>query len=72
MLDAYDELAVEGRVRVHLRGSWDPVAGIRPFSTSVFDANPGPDPDTGCLLTHTAVESFAVPQATAGVRLLVG
>lgn len=41
---------------------------IRAFFTSAFDANPGPEPDPGCLLTNTAVESFTVPQATAGVR----
>lgn len=67
-LDAYNEQVVEGRVRVHLRDAEDPVAGIRSFFTSAFDANPGPEPDPGCLLTNTAVESFTVPQAAAGVR----
>ncbi|WP_329201376.1 MULTISPECIES: TetR/AcrR family transcriptional regulator [unclassified Streptomyces] len=67
-LDAYNELVVDSRVRVHLRETQDPVAGIRAFFTSAFDANPGPEPDPGCLLTNTAVESFTVPQATAGVR----
>ncbi|MFD9338308.1 TetR/AcrR family transcriptional regulator [Streptomyces sp. NPDC060028] len=67
-LDAYNERVVEGRVRVHLRDARDPVAGIRSFFTSAFEAHPGPEPDPGCLLTNTAVESFTVPQATAGVR----
>ncbi|MBT2469657.1 TetR/AcrR family transcriptional regulator [Streptomyces sp. ISL-66] len=69
-LDAYNEQVVEGRVRVHLRDAKDPVAGIRSFFTSAFDTGPGPgaEPDPGCLLTNTAVESFTVPQATPGVR----
>lgn len=67
-LDAYNEQVVEGRVRVHLRDAQDPVAGIRSFFTSAFDTDSGPEPDPGCLLTNTAVESFTVPQATAGVR----
>ncbi|MEU0116388.1 TetR/AcrR family transcriptional regulator [Streptomyces bobili] len=67
-LDAYNEQVVEGRVRVHLRDAVDPVAGIRSFFTSAFDTDLGPEPDPGCLLTNTAVESFTVPQATAGVR----
>lgn len=67
-LDAYNEQVVEGRVRVHLRDTDDPVAGIRSFFTSAFDTDPGPEPDPGCLLTNTAVESFTVPQAAAGVR----
>ncbi|MFE9637042.1 TetR/AcrR family transcriptional regulator [Streptomyces sp. NPDC006463] len=67
-LDAYNEQVVERRVSVHLRDTEDPVAGIRSFFTSAFDANPGPEPDPGCLLTNTAVESFTVPQASPGVR----
>ncbi|MFI9564602.1 TetR/AcrR family transcriptional regulator [Streptomyces rishiriensis] len=65
-LDAYNEQVVQGRVQVHLLESTDPVAGIRSFFTSAFQA--GPEPDPGCLLTNTAVESFTVPQAAAGVR----
>ncbi|WP_198358785.1 TetR/AcrR family transcriptional regulator [Streptomyces fildesensis] len=67
-LDAYNDQVVEGRVRVHLLDTQDPVAGIRSFFTSAFDANPGPEPDPGCLLTNTAVESYTVPQASEGVR----
>ncbi|MCJ0874759.1 TetR/AcrR family transcriptional regulator [Streptomyces sp. AP-93] len=67
-LDAYNERVVEGRVRVHLRDAEDPVAGIHSFFTSAFDTGIGPEPDPGCLLTNTAVESFTVPQATPGVR----
>ncbi|MEW2116345.1 TetR/AcrR family transcriptional regulator [Streptomyces sp. NPDC005474] len=65
-LDAYNEQVVEGRVRVHLLEPADPVAGIRSFFTSAFET--GLDPDPGCLLTNTAVESFTVPQAATGVR----
>ena len=71
-LDAYNERVVEGRVRVHLRDTEDPVAGIRSFFTSAFDTGMGPEsesePDPGCLLTNTAVESFTVPHVTPGVR----
>ncbi|MEY9842189.1 TetR/AcrR family transcriptional regulator [Streptacidiphilus sp. EB103A] len=65
-LDAYNDQVVQGRVRVHLLEPMDPVAGIRSFFTSAFET--GLDPDPGCLLTNTAVESFTVPQAAAGVR----
>ncbi|KAA2260684.1 TetR/AcrR family transcriptional regulator [Solihabitans fulvus] len=65
-LDAYNDQVVRGRVRVHLLEPADPVAGIRSFFTSAFET--GLDPDPGCLLTNTAVESFTVPQAAAGVR----
>ncbi len=65
-LDAYNDQVVQGRVRVHLLEPTNPVAGIRSFFTSAFET--GLDPDPGCLLTNTAVESFTVPQAAAGVR----
>ncbi|KPI02422.1 transcriptional regulator, TetR family [Actinobacteria bacterium OV450] len=65
-LDAYNDQVVQSRVRAHLLEPSDPVAGIRSFFTSTFET--GLDPDPGCLLTNTAVESFAVPQATDGVR----
>ncbi len=65
-LDAYNDQVVQGRVRAHLLEPADPVAGIRSFFTSAFET--GLDPDPGCLLTNTAVESFTVPQAAAGVR----
>ena len=65
-LDAYNEQVVRGRVQVHLLEPADPVAGIRSFFTSAFET--GLDPDPGCLLTNTAVESFTVPLAAAGVR----
>jgi TetR/AcrR family transcriptional repressor of nem operon len=69
-LDAYNERVVEVRIRVHLRDAEDPVAGIRSFFTSTFDTGigPEPEPDPGCLLTNTAVESFSVPHVTPGVR----
>ncbi|MCX5208120.1 TetR/AcrR family transcriptional regulator [Kitasatospora sp. NBC_00240] len=65
-LDAYNDQVVQGRVQAHLREPADPVAGIRSFFTSTFET--GLDPDPGCLLTNTAVESFTVPQAADGVR----
>ncbi|MFJ9522004.1 TetR/AcrR family transcriptional regulator [Kitasatospora sp. NPDC101801] len=65
-LEAYHEQVVQGRVRTHLSEPADPVAGIRSFFTSAYGT--GLDPDPGCLLTNTAVESFTVPQAAAGVR----
>ena len=65
-LDAYNAQVVQDRVRVHLLEPQDPVAGIRSFFTSAFET--GLDPDPGCLLTNTAVESFVVPQAASGVR----
>jgi AcrR family transcriptional regulator len=65
-LDAYNDQVVQGRVRAHLLEPTDPVAGIRSFFTSAFET--GLDPDPGCLLTNTAVESFTVPEATTGVR----
>jgi AcrR family transcriptional regulator len=66
VLEAYNEQVVRGRVRVHLLEPADPVAGIRSFFTSAFETGSGSDP--GCLLTNTAVESFTLPQAAAGVR----
>ncbi|WP_344440811.1 TetR/AcrR family transcriptional regulator [Kitasatospora nipponensis] len=65
-LEAYNDQVVQGRVRVHLLEPADPVAGIRSFFTSAFET--GLDRDPGCLLTNTAVESFTLPQAGAGVR----
>jgi len=65
-LDAYNDQVVRARVRVHLLAPADPVLGVRSFFTSAFET--GLDPDPGCLLTNSAVESFAVPQAAVGVR----
>lgn len=65
-LEAYNDQVVRARIRVHLLEPADPVAGIRSFFTSAFET--GLDPDPGCLLTNTAVESFTVPQAAAGVH----
>ncbi|MFJ6722311.1 MULTISPECIES: TetR/AcrR family transcriptional regulator [unclassified Streptomyces] len=65
-LDAYNDQVVQGRVRAHLLETPDPVAGLRSFFTSTFET--GRDPDPGCLLTNTAVESFTVPQAADAVR----
>ncbi|MGW4994606.1 TetR/AcrR family transcriptional regulator [Streptomyces mirabilis] len=65
-LDIYNERVVQGRVRVHLLEPADPLAGIRSFFTSVIET--GTEPDPGCLLTNTAVESFTLPQTAAGVH----
>ncbi|WP_416418274.1 TetR/AcrR family transcriptional regulator [Paenarthrobacter aromaticivorans] len=65
-LDVYNDKVVQARVQTHLRESDDAVAGIRSFFTSAFEN--GIDPDPGCLLTNTAVESFSVPQALPGVQ----
>ncbi|MER5726881.1 TetR/AcrR family transcriptional regulator [Streptomyces sp. NPDC002138] len=67
-LDAYNDQVVRSRVRTHLLEPPDPVAGIRSFFTSTFETGPDADPDPGCLLTNTAVESFVVPQAADAVR----
>jgi AcrR family transcriptional regulator len=66
VLNAYNDRVVQGRVRLHLYGTDDPVAGIRSFFTSAFDTGAGPDP--GCLLTNTAVESFGLPHVVPEVR----
>ncbi|WP_406206097.1 TetR/AcrR family transcriptional regulator [Kitasatospora sp. NBC_01560] len=65
-LDAYNEKVVQGRVRTHLLEPADPLAGIRAFFTTAIET--GPEPDPGCLLTNTAVESFALPQTAADVH----
>lgn len=65
-LDAYNDNVVQRRVRTHLLEPDDPAEGIRSFFTSAFVT--GLDPDPGCLLTNTAVESFGLPEAGPGVR----
>jgi AcrR family transcriptional regulator len=65
-LDAYNDQVVEERVQTHLREPTDAMAGIRSFFITAFDN--GIDPDPGCLLTNTAIESFSVPQAMPGVQ----
>ncbi|MET9503665.1 TetR/AcrR family transcriptional regulator [Streptomyces sp. NPDC006622] len=65
-LEAYNEQVVQDRVRIHLLEPADPLAGIRSFFTSAIET--GTEPDPGCLLTNTAVESFTLPQTAAGVH----
>ncbi|WP_307167349.1 TetR/AcrR family transcriptional regulator [Streptomyces rishiriensis] len=65
-LEAYNEQVVQDRVRVHLLESADPLVGIRSFFTSAIET--GAEPDPGCLLTNTAVESFTLPKTAAGVH----
>ncbi|MFE9674551.1 TetR/AcrR family transcriptional regulator [Streptomyces sp. NPDC006259] len=65
-LEAYNEQVVQDRVRIHLLEPADPLAGIGSFFTSAIET--GTEPDPGCLLTNTAVESFTLPQTAAGVH----
>ncbi|MGV9269118.1 TetR/AcrR family transcriptional regulator [Kitasatospora sp. NPDC003701] len=65
-LAAYNERVVQERVRVHLLDPADSLAGIRSFFSSAIET--GAEPDPGCLLTNTAVESFALPRTVAGVH----
>lgn len=55
---AYNERVVARRVRVFLHEEADPLVGIHAFFTSTLDAPDDPNP--GCLLTNTAVESFVL------------
>jgi TetR/AcrR family transcriptional repressor of nem operon len=68
---AYNELVVARRVRTFLHEAADPLAGIRQFFTSTLDAPDDPNP--GCLLTNTAIESFSLdpgirPAVAAGLE----
>lgn len=68
---AYNEQVVARRVRTFLHEAADPLAVIRQFFTSTLDAPDDPNP--GCLLTNTAVESFALdpgirPAVAAGLE----
>ncbi|MFK0181755.1 TetR/AcrR family transcriptional regulator [Streptomyces xanthochromogenes] len=65
-LDTYNERIVQGRIRLYLLESDDPLAGIRSFFNSAIET--GAEPDPGCLLTNTAIESFALPQSAPGVH----
>jgi AcrR family transcriptional regulator len=55
VLAAYNERVVAGRVATHLDAADDPVAGVQSFFASTYEDRPDPDP--GCLLTNTAIES---------------
>lgn len=65
-LATYNIEVVQARVQRHLAESVDPLAGIREFFVSAFET--GVDPDPGCLLTNSAVESFGLPEAGPEVR----
>ncbi|WP_250279326.1 TetR/AcrR family transcriptional regulator [Frankia sp. Cppng1_Ct_nod] len=66
-LDAYIERVVRRRVAEHLERVDDPLAGVRSYFTSTFET--GLDPDPGCLVTNSAVESYALDELTIrGVR----
>ncbi|ONH55407.1 TetR family transcriptional regulator [Frankia sp. CcI49] len=66
-LDAYVERVVRRRVAEHLQRVDDPLSGIRSYFTSTFET--GLDHDPGCLVTNSAVESYALDELTTrGVR----
>ncbi|WP_322763265.1 TetR/AcrR family transcriptional regulator [Frankia sp. Cr2] len=66
-LDAYVDRVVVRRVADHLERPDDPLGGISTYFTSTF--NTGRTPDPGCLVTNTAVESYALDELTSrGVR----
>ncbi|EIV94023.1 TetR/AcrR family transcriptional regulator [Frankia sp. QA3] len=66
-LDAYVDRVVAGRIAEHLEAAHDPLAGLRAYFRSTFET--GLDPEPGCLVTNTAVESFALDELTGrGVR----
>ncbi|OHV48421.1 TetR/AcrR family transcriptional regulator [Pseudofrankia sp. BMG5.36] len=66
-LDAYIDRVVRRRIAEHLDGVDDPLAGIRSYFTSTFET--GLDRDPGCLVTNSAVESYALDELTnRGVR----
>ncbi|MFI7004683.1 TetR/AcrR family transcriptional regulator [Nocardia sp. NPDC050175] len=65
-LAAYNVEVVQARVQRYLLDSADPLVGIREFFVSAFET--GVDPDPGCLLTNSAVESFGLPEAGPEVR----
>ena len=66
-LDAYVDRVVRRRVAEHLERVDDPLAGIRSYFTSTFET--GLDRDPGCLVTNSAIESYALDELTTrGVR----
>jgi TetR/AcrR family transcriptional repressor of nem operon len=67
-VDRYVERVVGARVRRHLVGSADPVAGLAEFFASALLPAPGETAPRGCLLTITAGQSAS---ADPGVRAAV-
>jgi len=68
---AYNNQVVARRVHAFLHEAVDPLAGIHAFFTSTLDAPDDPNP--GCLLTNTAIESFVLepsvrPDIAAGLE----
>lgn len=57
-LRAYDAGVVDGRIAEHLRREDDPLAGIRSYLSSTFEALGDREP--GCLMTNTAIEAFGL------------
>lgn len=60
-LAAYTDDVVAQRVRLHLESAPDALAGIHSFFTSTFAT--GVEPEPGCLLTNTAIESYSLDPA---------
>ncbi len=67
-VDRYVERVVGGRIRRHLDGAADPVAGLRSFFISALEPAQGESIARGCLLTVTAGQ---VATTTPRVRTAV-
>jgi len=67
-VDRYVDRVVAGRIRRHLTGVDDPVAGLRSFFLSALEPVPGEPGSRGCLLTVTAGQAA---WSDAGVRSAV-
>lgn len=67
-VDRYVDRVVSGRIRRHLGGAGDPVAGLRSFFTSALEPTAGKSAPRGCLLTLTAGQAAA---DAPGVRAAV-
>lgn len=67
-VDRYVDRVVAGRIRRHLTGNDDPVAGLRSFFLSALEPAPGESVPRGCLLTVTAGQAAS---SDAGVRSAV-
>jgi len=67
-VDRYVERVVGGRVRRHLDGADDPIAGLHRFFTSALEPMPTETVPRGCLLTVTAGQTaFADEEVRASV-----
>lgn len=72
-LDRYVDRVVAGRIRRHLTGSDDPVAGLRSFFRSALEPVRGEPEPRGCLLTLTAGQAASrAPAVGAAVARGIG